>query len=120
MEDRLRFIEHGGKRILLLDFTHCKKKEMLLLMNDIRGTVAEQSKDSLLALADFTEAEVDKEVATRIKEVLVFDRPYVKRSAWVGTESLPRVFYENFKAFSRRDFPTFTTREEALEWLARD
>ena len=35
----------------------------------------------------------------------MLDRPYVKRSAWVGVESLPHVFYENFKTFSQRDLP---------------
>ena len=52
-----------------------------------------------------------------MKEVLTLDRPYVKRSAWVGTESVPHVYYENFKTFSQRDFPTFKTREEAMDWL---
>jgi len=50
----------------------------------------------------------------------VFDRPHLKRSAWVGVETLPHVFYENIKSFSRRDLPTFKTREEALEWLVTD
>ena len=27
------------------------------------------------------------------------------------------VFYEAFKRFSKREFPTFKTREEALDWL---
>jgi hypothetical protein len=27
---------------------------------------------------------------------------------------------ENLKKFSRREFPTFKTREEALTWLAKD
>ena len=65
-------------------------------------------------------AHVDKEVATKIKEVLVFDRPYVKKSAWVGTENLPHVFYEHFKSFSQRDFPTFPTREAAMDWLVEE
>jgi hypothetical protein len=56
-------------------------------------------------------------VATKIKEVLVLDRPYVKKSAWIGTHSLPRVFYESFKNFSQREIPTFETREEAMDWL---
>ena len=72
-----------------------------------------------LSLADFTGAQIDKEVATQAKKVLVLDRPYVKRSAWVGTESLPHVFYENFKSFSQRELPTFKTREEAMEFLMR-
>jgi len=29
------------------------------------------------------------------------------------------VFYENFKNFSQRDFPTFETREEAMDWLVK-
>ena len=70
--------------------------------------------------ASFTGAEVDKNVANRIKEVLVLDRPYVKRAAWVGTENMPHIFYEHFKNFSQRDLPTFKTREEAMEWLVQD
>ena len=61
-----------------------------------------------LSLADFTGAQIDKEVATQAKKILVLDRPYMKKSAWVGTESLPHVFYENFKSFSQRELPTFS------------
>ena len=50
----------------------------------------------------------------------MLDRPYVKKSAWVGTESLPHVFYENFKSFSQREIPAFKTREEAMEWLVEE
>jgi hypothetical protein len=52
--------------------------------------------------------------------VLVLDRPFVKRAAFVGTESLPHVFYEHFKNFSQRELPTFGTREEAMEWLVSE
>ena len=65
-------------------------------------------------------AHVDKAVATRMKEVLVRDRPYVKRSAWIGVESVPKVYYENIKTFSQRDFPPFKTREEAMDWLTEE
>jgi hypothetical protein len=50
----------------------------------------------------------------------VLDRPYVKRSAWVGVESLPQVFYEHFKNFSQRELPAFKTREEAMDWLVQE
>jgi hypothetical protein len=96
------------------------EKELLLLLDLIRADIARHAPGSLLVLTDFTGAEVDKKVATRIKEVLVLDKPYVKRSAWVGTENLPQVFYEHFKNFSQRDLPVFTTREEALEWLVQE
>jgi hypothetical protein len=86
----------------------------------IRACVARQEPGTVLILADFSNAQFDKQVATRMKEVLVLDRPFVKKSAWVGTESLPKVFYEHFKSFSQRDFPIFKTREEAMDWLVAE
>jgi len=117
LDERLHFIKHKGQVIYVFDFSQCSGKELLLLLDIIQESVARHPPASLLLLADFSGAQVDKKVATRIKEVLVHDRPYVRKSAWVGTESLPRVFYEHFKTFSQRDFPTFRTREEAMEWL---
>jgi hypothetical protein len=113
-------VTHGGKRILLVDFSDCSPEQLMPLVEEVRRVVAENPKGSLLTLADFSNGHINKNVATRMKEVLTLDRPYVTRSAWVGTESLPKVFYENFKNFSKREFPAFTTREEAMEWLIKD
>jgi hypothetical protein len=118
--ERLSFIKHKGHAIYLIDLTHCAAKEMLVLLELIRADIARHAPGSMLTLADFTGAQIDKNVATRMKEVLTLDRPYVKRSAWVGTESLPHVFYEHFKNFSQRDFPAFKTREEAMDWLVQE
>jgi hypothetical protein len=41
-------------------------------------------------------------------------------SAFVGTDSFPEGFFENLRSFSRREFPVFKTRDEALAWLAKD
>jgi hypothetical protein len=116
-DERLKFVKHKGETIYVIDFSHCSSKEIMVLLDLIRTDVARHEPGSVLTLADFTGAQIDKKVATHMKEVLTLDRPYVKRSAWVGTESLPHVFYENFKTFSQRDFPTFQTREEAMDWL---
>ena len=117
LEDRLCFVKHKGHAIFVIDFSHAPEKEISLLLDQVRAMVARHEPGSVLTLADFTGAHVDKDVATKIKEVLARDRPYVKRSAWVGTESLPHVFYEHFKSFSQRELPTFKTREEAMDWL---
>jgi hypothetical protein len=117
MQDRLQFLKHKDREYFLVDLTSADKKEILNLLTEIQNTVTQKPRGSVLILADFGGAQIDKAIATRIKEVLVFDRPYVKRAAWVGTEQLPNVFYEGFKQFSQRDFPKFNSREEALEWL---
>jgi hypothetical protein len=117
MDDRIRFIEHQGKQILLLDYSHATAPEMQLLLEHVRMTVAQHARESLLTFADFTGATVDHAVATKMKEVLTLDRPFVKKTAWVGSESIPHAFMENFHSFSQREIATFKTREEALDWL---
>jgi hypothetical protein len=120
MDDRIHFIEHKGKQILLIDYTGTTVQQMLLLLEHVRVTVAQHGRESLLALADFTGAQLDRTVATRIKEVLTMDRPFVRKSAWVGTDAIPHALMENFQSFSRREINTFQTREEALEWLVEE
>ncbi len=120
MDDRIHFVEHKGKQVLLIDFTDATVPQMLLLLEHVRITVAQHGRESVLALADYTGAQVDRTVATRIKEVLAMDRPFVKKSAWVGTEAIPHALMENFQLFSRREITTFQTRQEALDWLVEE
>jgi hypothetical protein len=118
--DRLSFVKHKGQTIFVVDCSHCSANEMMALAEQVRMVVARHTRGSVLLLADFNHAEVDKKVARRLKEVLTLDRPFVKRSAWVHAESVPHVFYENIKSFSQREIPTFKTREEAMDWLVQD
>jgi len=120
MDDRIQFVEHKGKQILLIDFSSATANQMQLLLEQVRITVAQHAHESLLTLADFTDAEVDKAVATRLKEVLTLDRPFVKKTAWFGTEKIPHALLEGFHLFSRRNIATFKTREEAIEWLVAE
>ncbi len=120
MEERISFLAHHGKSIMVIDFSHLEPKDLLLLLELVQHSVARHDRGSLLTLADLTEAHIDRQVATRMKEVLVRDRPFVKRSAWVGVESVPKVYYENIKSFTQRDFAPFKTREEAMDWLVKE
>jgi hypothetical protein len=120
MDDRIHFVEHKGKKILLLDYSHATAQQMQLLLEHVRVTVAQHAHESLVTLADFTGAEIDKTVAMRIKEVLTLDRPFVKKTAWIGTEHIPHAFMENFHNFSRRDIAPFKTLEEAMDWLVEE
>ena len=120
MEDRIRHIEHKGARVLLVDMSHCSAADVERISAYVPKYVTAEPRGSVLLLADFTGAEFNREAALRLKESTVFDRPHLKRSAWVGAESIPHVFYENIKTFSQRELPTFKTREEALNWLVAD
>lgn len=117
MEERIRFITHKGQRILLIDLSNCSADEVAAGARLVPTYTASEPRGSLLLLADFNDAKFDKAALTALKEATAYDQPHLKRSAWVGVESLPKVFYDNIRAFSRRQIPTFKTREEALEYL---
>jgi hypothetical protein len=119
-EERIRFIEHKGKRILLLDFSLATASQMLPLLTQVRTAVAQHGPKSLVILADYQGAEIDHKVAIKIKEVIALDRPFVKKAAWVGTEHIPHALIESVHIFAQRETTTFKTREEALEWLVRE
>ena len=120
MEDRIRTVVHKGKQILLADMSHCMARDVEKVVLLVPSYVTSEPRGSVLLLADFTQAEFDRIAIDRLKESAVFDRPHLKRSAWVGVEALPKVFYEHIKNFSQRDLPAFKTREEAMDWLVSD
>ena len=120
MTNRVRFIAHHGKQILLIDLTNCTAAEVEKIIRAVPELVTTQLRGSVLILSDFTGASFDQEGLRAMKEAAVFDKPYVKKSAWVGAESLPNVFSEDMKSFARREFPVFNTRDEALSWLSKD
>jgi len=117
---RVQFITHRGKRVLLIDHSRSTPEEMVRTMDEVEAVIAAEPTDSLLTLSDFTGTAFDKAAADHMKVVAAKDRPHVHRAAVVGAESIPDVYFHNLESFSARHFPKFKTREEALDWLTSD
>jgi len=120
VDERIRFITHNGKQVLLTDFSSCSAREVERIARAVPEHVTVRPRGSVLILADFTKASLDEEALRAMKESAVFDKPFIKKSAWVGAEHIPSLFVRNLKEFSKREFPTFESREEALAWLVED
>jgi hypothetical protein len=120
MSDRIRFITHHGKQILLVDFSNCSAAEVEQIVRAVPELVTTYPLNSVLILSDFTGASFDHEAIWAMKESAVFDKPHVKKSAWVGADNVPQEYSESLRNFSLREFPAFKTREEALAWLVKD
>ncbi len=114
--DRIRFITHRGQRVLLVDFNKCGAKEVAEISDQVPATVTQEPPGSVLALADFTGAEFDREAVERIKIATAIDERFIKRAAWVLDQNLPKALYDSVRIFSGRDFPVFATRDEALDF----
>jgi hypothetical protein len=118
--DRVRFITHQGQRILLADCSNCTAAQVATIADLVPSYVTAEPEHSVLILADFTNAQIDRNAVEHLKKAMVFDRPHIKRSAWIGAAGFPKAFYDNVKAFTVREFPIFQTREQALTYLVGD
>lgn len=116
--ERTRFIEHQGKRILLLDYAGARNPEEAL--RDIRhsmSVVAAQPPGSLLVMTVVRDARYNAAVLQGMKDLAAHNAPYVKASAVVGMSGLHRIAYQAVILFSKRNIKVFDQESEALDWL---
>ena len=115
--ERIRFIDHEGQRLLLVDCADCQPQEIAQLADRLTKFLEPEPDKSVLLLADFTGAQFTRDAIERIKISAVFNRKHLKNSAWVFNGNLSKTLHDAVQAFSRRTIPKFETREEALKFL---
>lgn len=116
--DRVRFLEHHGRKILLIDYSNVTDDEGILkIVEERKRVVAAQPPRSLVTLTDVTGARFTKKVMDTVRQAAVLDRPFVRRAAMVGVDTLPKGLLEGVENFALRDWKRFDSRQEALDWL---
>lgn len=116
--ERTRFIEHQGKRILLLDYAGVRDPdEALRAIQHSKEVVARQPPGSLLVMTVVRDARYNAAVLQGMKELAAHNAPYVKASAVVGMSGLHRIAYQAVILFSKRNIKTFDHESDALDWL---
>jgi len=120
MEERIRFVEHKGKQILLEDFTNIKQEDAFIaLIGKAQQVVHSRPPKSVLVLVDLTNARFTTKVSSVSKAAADSNTPYIKASILVGVSGLMEIMMKAISTFSHREFRSVDTREEALEWLIR-
>ncbi len=115
--ERLRYLEHKGKRVLFVDLTASTPEQLLGCIKTVPQYITRQPEHSLLVLGDFTGTHFTKEAIEELKIAAVFDRPHIAKSAWVLNDNLHKVLLDSIRTFSAREIAVFATREEALDYL---
>jgi hypothetical protein len=118
--ERVRFVTHKLKRILLLDFTRIENTQDAMEVIDFaREFVARQPPNSLHTLSDITDSRYDRDVTTGLQELAKHNKPYVIAGAAVGVSGLQKVVFRSILAFSgRKNIKLFDDRPSAMDWLA--
>ncbi len=115
--DRISFITHDGKEMLLLDFSRLKAHEAIALIEPAKAVISSKPENSLLTLTDVTDVSFNDDLSQQMKAFTIHNKPYVRAAAVVGVTGLKRVIFNAVIAFSRRKLVTFDDRETAKKWL---
>ena len=118
--DRVRFIEHKGKRIILLDFAGITDPTIgLAAVAEATKFIATQpAGGDTRTLTDVTDTRYDRKIVEAFKEMTAKNRPIVRSAAIVSNSSLHRAAISMIALFSRRKLEVFDSRDQALDWLA--
>ena len=116
--ERIKFILHSGKEILLLDFSGCSADEACGVIEQAMPVVKTRPEHSLRTLADVTNMRFDDRLSQRMKEFTAHNKPYVKAAAVVGVTGLKKILFEAVMIFSKRKFHAFDDQDQAKNWLA--
>ena len=116
-KERVAFISHKQREILLLDFSYCGVSEALGIIQDGKKAIRSQPKASVLILTDVTEARYNLEVVEKLKDFTSGNAAYVIASAVVGLDGLKKIVYNAVVRFSRRNLSVFDDTQKAKDWL---
>jgi hypothetical protein len=120
MLERIRSITERGKQILFIDLSNCRASAVAQIAEAVPEHVMRMPRNSVLLLVDFGGASFDAEAIRVLKEAAVFDKPYIRRAAWIGGGTTLDNISTKVRDFSRREFPIFDSFQEAVAWLVRD
>ena len=118
--ERIHFITYRDKRLMIADCSDCSPEELAAIIDEVPKHITREPLASVLVVGDFSRSTFTKETVEHLKIAAVFDRPHLKKAAWVFTENLNETLLESIRTFSAREIPTFRTREEALEYLVTE
>jgi hypothetical protein len=118
VDEHVRFIEHKGCQILLIDFAECQPNEFLERIRYARSVIGRQLPNSVRTLTVVTKARFNAQVSEAIKEYTAHNKPYVRVAAVVGLSGLQEIVYNVIIKLTGRKIATFSDLLPAKEFLA--
>lgn len=114
----VKWIEHKGKRILLMDFSNSEKPDILRICNEVPEITAKEPPLSALGIVDVTGSKFDGDISEAFKQMAEKDKPYMKMTAVVGVDGLKMIIFKIVLKFTgRTNLVLKNSREEAKDWL---
>ena len=115
--DRVKFVNHGAERILLLDFSGLVPEELEGVVTEAKKVIHAQPEASVLTLTKVDGARFNSSTVSLLKNFAKENEPFVRRAAIVGLEGLQKFVLDAVSKFTRREFYVCASIDEAKERL---
>ena len=122
-QPRVTFLDHAGHRILLLDLTYCTPEEVTRSLQEFKEILSNQPSGSILttlATIDLTDGRFSPECIEEMKLLIMENRRFFARLAFVGHSTLDRKDERAILQFFARYYPFFHHRDDALDFVEHD
>ena len=123
MNKQVQSIYHGGKYILFSDYAGLQGSQFIDYINEHYSQhrkIIEKGGNNLLILTDIKGCTADREVMKLMKQTVKINGPSIKKSAVIGVDGLQRVLLNAINRFSAVDTKVFSSKPDAIEWLAKE
>ena len=115
----VKFTNHNGTKILLLDFSYSEGEDILKTIKEAEQIISAQPHDSVLSLVDVRGGIIlSKGLTAALKGFAMHNKPYMKMSVVVGVEGLKKIIYQGVLFFTnRKNIILRNSLEEAKDFL---
>jgi hypothetical protein len=116
---RARWMEQGGRRIFVVDFSDTDLAGVKAAIAEGKPVIAAQPPFSVLCLVDCSGTKFSLEISDQVKEFAMHNKPYIKMTAIIGVVGIAKVVLNTTIAFTKRDNLILKdSLQEALDFLS--
>jgi len=119
--NRTQIIEHKGKKIIFVDFSNLHNiEEIQAVAEESKKYVHAQPPKSAYTLTSVENTHFNNVIKDIFTELAKSNKPYVKAAALLGVTGLKQILFNGIMKLSGRDLKSFSSIDQAKDWLASD
>jgi len=124
MTNRVTFVNHKGKSILYINYSHLnsskpdEEKQILDVLDEITKLVKDK-KEKILFLSDVRDTSANTKVMTALKTFATSckERDIIEKECIVGITGVKKALLSSVNFFAHTAIYNFDTLEQAKDWL---
>src|SRR5690554_5497832 len=110
-EDRIKWIEHKGKRILSLDYSNLPSEDLTPMQNEVARVVTKEPPNSVVYLTDVSNFKFSMKTLNQFNQLANVTKPHDKIVAILGATGLIKVMYDGYAKLFGKPIRAFNSRE---------